>query len=80
LRLDAPSIGQAQGKGRDSTIEPGDFHGNGRFGAEFLRLHEGAAGERLARNTRRKSDSNDAEILSKLKRARAALDRAGGLK
>jgi hypothetical protein len=33
-----------QGKGGDTAIEPGDFHGNGHFGVEFLRLHEGGAG------------------------------------
>jgi hypothetical protein len=56
LGLDAPAIGQAQGKGGNAAIEPGDFHGNGHLGAEFLRLYEGAAGQRLPRDAGRKSE------------------------
>ena len=54
--LDDLSIGQGQGKGGTLQSSPVTSHGNGHFGAEFLRLHEGAAGERLAGNASWKSE------------------------
>jgi len=41
---------------RAAAIEPSDFERNGDFGAELLRLGEGAAGQRLSGNAGRETE------------------------
>src|SRR5260370_41880998 len=52
----APAVRQLESKGGGRAIEPRDLVGNDHLGPELLRLHKGAAGQRLAGDAFRKSE------------------------
>ena len=52
----AATVRQLEGEGSRRAIEPHDLVGNDHLGPELLRLHEGAAGQRLAGNALRESE------------------------
>src|SRR6266436_2854328 len=56
--LRAPAVRQLESEGDGSAIEPRDLVGNDHLGPELLRLHEGAAGQRLSADCPRVEDDH----------------------